>query len=338
MNINLEKTRVTIGITSYDRFDLLIETINSVRSQVFSDFRVIIANDNPERTLEKDSLGIQNDKRFIIINHVSNLGEIRTLNSLLDVSQTEFFIWLSDDDLMHPLFLTEAVRALDANKKAVAFYSAYSTGIHWEPEMHLLMSDQELSVFEQSIFLPRYASREIRLIGCYGLFRREAIVAIGGFHQLGTGFSPYSDTILPILVSKYGDILYVEKSYIFLRTHEGSLSNSSQQLKSYVSAQRDFLILIAPFLENMQTKQREKILIDFFEWFSSDRAGVIRRKKGFFAPLFTQLEQDCYFLRILMVRNLRKLMLLPSILKRFLMSFRTLVKGKLIQPANEIKA
>ena len=338
MTGNREESRVTIGITSYDRFDMLIESINSVRSQVFSNFNVIIANDNPERNLELDSLGIKNDERFIIVNHESNLGEIATLNSLLHAARTEFFTWLSDDDLMHPLFLGEAVKELDTNKKAVAFYSAFSTGTKWETEEDLLTCNQESAVFDQSIFLPLYASREMRLIGCYGLFRREAILATGGFPQLGTGFSPYSDTILPILVSKYGEVVYVDRPYIFLRTHEGSLSNSSQELQSYVSAQRDFLISIAPFLVNIQRTQRENILTGFFEWFSNDRAGVIRRKKGLFGPLLSQVNQDCYFIRQLKVRNGRKLMLLPSILKRFQMTFRTLIKANLIHHTNQIEA
>lgn len=334
----LEKPRVTIGITSYDRFEMLIETINSVRFQEFSNFNVIIVNDNPRRILESDSLGIKDDKRFIIINHESNIGEIRTLNSILNAAQTEFFTWLSDDDLLHPHFLKEAVEELDNHVKAAAFYTSFATGTLWESSANLITDHHESVVYKQSSFLQGYASKEILLIGCYGLFRREAILATGGFLQLGSGFSPYSDTILPILLSQYGEIVYVDKQYVFLRTHEGSLSNSSQELYSYVSAQSDFLKLITPFLENMHRSQREKILIDFFEWFSNDRAGVIRRKKGVIVSLFKQVKQDFSFLRQLSVRNTLKLALFPSIIKRCQLTFRTVAKANLNFSINETKA
>lgn len=323
--------RITIGVTSYDRFDLLIETINSIKSQVFSDFKVIIVNDNPKRILKVEALGIENDKRFVIINHLANLGEIQTLNSVLALARSEYFTWLSDDDLIHPHFLRDAVSELDAHEKTVAFYSAYSTGTHWDNHSNFLTSDMEPCVFEFSKLLPAYASREIRLIGCYGIFRRKALQASGGFNQLGSGFSPYSDTILPILISQFGPVIYVDKPYVFLRTHMSSLSSSSQDLKSYVSAQKDFLIFLQLLLNEEMVLQRESVLCDFYKWFSDDRAGVIRRSNRLVAPILKQIVEDYSFLLDLKVKNSLRLKLIPSILIRTQLTIRTLLKAKLIR-------
>lgn len=321
--------RVTIGITTFDRFDMLIETINSVKNQTFSDVRVLIVNDNPERKLETRLLGIGDDSRFSVINHDSNLGEIQTLNSLLGLAETEYITWLSDDDLLHPLFLQEALKELDGNAEAVVFYSSYFAGAQWQPELVEIDHNLNAQIFDKRTFLPDFASGKIQLIGCYGVFRKQSILDAGGFPQLGTGFSPYADTILPILISAQGKVLYTDIKYVFFRTHEESLSNSSQELESYTSAQKDFLTLISPVLSKTLEMDSYKIRRDFFNWFSSDRAAVIGRSPGLFLPLLTQIRQDMDFLNRLEISFFKKLFLVPAILGRFHMTYRTLLKVKI---------
>ena len=330
MSVSSILPQVTIGITTYDRFDLLIETIDSVRNQTFVDFKVIIANDNPERNLDTKSLGISDDSRFSVINHVSNLGEIRTLNYLLSLADTEYFTWLSDDDIIHPFFLEAAVKGLNCNSEAVAFYSSYSSGSNWQPQVLEVQSTLRLQVFDTSTFLSAYSARKIRLIGCYGLFRRTAVVVAGGLHQLGSGFAPYADTLLPILIAVQGKIIYTDAKYIFLRIHKGSLSSSSRDLKSYVSAQKDFISIISPLLLEIMEYQRKNIRRDFFDWFSDDRAAILQRNPGIIAPLLLQIAYDKIFLLHSEIAFPTKLRLLPSLFRRFLMTFRTLLKARVV--------
>jgi len=326
-----EEPRLTIGITTYDRIELLIETINSVRNQSFSNFKVLIANDNPNRKLDKKLLGINRDSRFTLINHDTNLGEIETLNHLLELSKSEFFTWLSDDDLIHPNFFQEALAALDKNRLAVAFYSSYSTGSTWKPNLDEKYSDQAVTSFDQFSFLATYASKMTKLIGCYGIFRRTAILASGGFIQLGTGFAPYSDTLIPILISAQGKILFSQDQLVFLRTHENSLSNSSRELRAYTSSQRDFITILNKLTSTIPKEERDEIFRDFFSWFSSDRAAVICRSSGFIRPLFTQIGNDLVFLRYLEVKFATKLFLLPSLINRLFLSACSLIKVSVIR-------
>jgi len=330
LNAN-EEPRLTIGITTFDRIELLIETINSVRSQAFSNFKVLIANDNPNRKLDKKLLGIDNDSRFTLINHDINLGEIKTLNLLLELSKSEFFTWLSDDDLIHPNFFQEALVALDENRLSVAFYSSYSTGSTWKPDLEEKCVGQAVTTFDEFSFLTAYASKKTRLIGSYGIFRRTAILATGGFLQLGNGFAPYSDTLIPILISAQGNILFSQNQLVFLRTHENSLSNSSRELRSYTSSQRDFITVLDKFSSTIPQEQREVIFCDFFTWFSDDRAVVICRSSGFIGPLLTQIGIDFVFLRYLEVKFATKLFLLPSLINRLFLSARSIIREKMIR-------
>lgn len=330
LNTN-EEPRLTIGITTFDRIELLIETINSVRNQTFTNFKVLIANDNPRRKLDKKILGIDHDSRFTLINHDVNLGEIKTLNLLLELSNSEFFTWLSDDDLIHPRFFQEAVLALDENKLSVAFYSSYSTGSAWEPGLDETNLNKAVTTFDKFSFLAAYASRKTKLIGCYGIFRRNAIQAAGGFLKLGTGFAPYSDTLIPILISSQGNILFSQNQFVFLRTHESSLSNTSRELISYTSSQRDFIAILNDSALGIPKEQKDQIFRDFFTWFSNDRAAVICRSTGILVPLLTQIKNDIFFLRYFEIKFTTKLFLFSFLINRLLLSARSLIKEKMFR-------
>jgi len=321
--------RVTIGITTFDRFELLIETIESIKEQLFSNFKVIIVNDNPARTLNLHSLGVENDIRFTIINQHSNLGEIRTLNLLLSLAETQYFTWLSDDDLFHPLFLQVAITELDSNQEVSAFYSSYFSGENYNSEDFNCEQSLAVHTFDKYKFLEHYSARLIQLIGSCGVFRLETLKAIGGIHKLGTGFSPYSDTLIPILISIKGKILFSNAKYVFFRNHQLSLSNSSKDLESYTSAQKEFLILIAPLLKDFTKSSKNKIFTNFFTWFSNDRAAITRRNSHFIAPLVNQFQQDVRFLLNLNISFLNKLLILLSLCPRVTLSARTLLKSRL---------
>ena len=74
-----------------------------------------------------------------------------------------------------------------------------------------------------------------------GLMRKEFLVAIRGVKRLGSGFSPYSDTLLPLKLSKYGDIAFCSTPLAYYRSHAGSISSSSKSICAYQSAQLDFI-------------------------------------------------------------------------------------------------
>ena len=92
-----------------------------------------------------------------------------------------------------------------------------------------------------SDLLFRYHNKELNFHGCYGMFKKNYLKSIGGMRQSGVGLSPYSSEII-ILHSAHEDkIGYQDKSPIFYRYHNDSLSIYSQDVESYVTSQFVFL-------------------------------------------------------------------------------------------------
>ena len=101
----------SIGITTYERVEMLIQALNSILGQTFHDYEVIVSNDNPNRTLTGETLDID-DPRVIFINQTENLGEFHNMDYLLKTSRGRYFTWLADDDYYAPNFLQEVYKAI----------------------------------------------------------------------------------------------------------------------------------------------------------------------------------------------------------------------------------
>ena len=233
----------SILITTYDRYSLLVTSINSALAQTHDNIEVIISNDNPERTLTSESLNI-NDKRVSVFNTAGQLGEINNMNHLLSLSNSSWVTWLADDDLLHPRFVEVALKAVTSPSFAVsAFYSGYQSFSNDSDLFKTLKSSHydSPSFYNKDQFLCNYLDKDFIPVGTMGLMNKQFLFAIGGVQQLGSSFSPYSDTLIPLQLSKYGHIAFCSTGLAYYRVHPGSVSSSNKCLDAYQSAQLDFV-------------------------------------------------------------------------------------------------
>lgn len=234
--------KVTIGITTFNRNELLKECIRSVCNQTYENLEVLIGNDFVGRDVSLAELGIS-DTRVRVINNRANLGEFQNMNMLLQMASGEYFTWLADDDLLHPMFLTHVFNQirLKGNESIIGVFTGYEVGVSFNLETQKKIGDSSVIRLNCREFLPRYFSKNIEIIGCYGVFKKSTLMKIGGIQKLGDGFGPYSDTALPVRLCRYGDFVVSREKLLLLRAHSGSLSASTTDMDSYLGAERDFL-------------------------------------------------------------------------------------------------
>jgi glycosyltransferase involved in cell wall biosynthesis len=271
-------TLITIGLITYNRPELLRETVGAVLNQKYSNFELLIGNDCPDVPVTFEMLGIKPDARVKILNYPKNMGEIANMNYLLDISTTEWFTWMADDDACHPQWLSDlfsVVENSDSNISAV--YSNYSTGSTIDSEYFNEIAETKPTVFQSNIFIEKYVSRHINLIGCFGLMRTDALKDIGGIPLLGDSFGPYSDTLIPILLSQSGAIGYIDTPLVFLRVHKGSTSASSSDFSAFTTAEKDFLVHLRLVCSMDSKIDMDSVIYDMSLWFASNEFEVMSR-------------------------------------------------------------
>jgi glycosyltransferase involved in cell wall biosynthesis len=271
---------VTIGITAYNRPELLREAVLSIINQTYSNFELLIGNDYTKTPVTFDTLGISPDSRVKLLNYSENMGEINNMNHLLNLAQTEWFVWLADDDVFHQSFLEATLNSIGNKSGVVAAYSGYTSG-------NTLKSNffNDIDVYRSvnlsiSTFIPKYTSKEVELIGCYGLMKTEKLKIIGGMPSLGSSFGPYSDALVPILLSQFGSIDYLKSPLCFLRTHNKSLSASSSEIEAYEGAETDFLTELTNACRTVININIDQCIFDMVIWFRDNEFSVISRNNS----------------------------------------------------------
>lgn len=116
------KPRVSIVIPYYNAAEYVGDTLESVFSQTYRDFEVILVNDGSPDTpelLKAISPWIER----IVYFEISNQGPSTARNKGILASQGELLAFLDSDDLWEPNYLEVQVQKLDENPSADIVYS-----------------------------------------------------------------------------------------------------------------------------------------------------------------------------------------------------------------------
>jgi glycosyltransferase involved in cell wall biosynthesis len=121
------ETRVTVAIPTFNRAELLKISIESVLSQDYPDFCVLVldnaSSDNTEAVVRSC-----NDSRITYVRNTTNIGLFRNWNRAIELNTSPFLNILQDDDQMISGFISESVLSLEKHPKA-AFSVAGVRGI-----------------------------------------------------------------------------------------------------------------------------------------------------------------------------------------------------------------
>jgi glycosyltransferase involved in cell wall biosynthesis len=107
--------KITVCIPTYNRPDELKKALNSVLAQSYTDFEMIIA-DNASSNAQVQDIGLEyslRDPRIKYIRHDSNIGACKNYLFLETMVQTDYFIWLGDDDYWSSNHLESLVLKMD---------------------------------------------------------------------------------------------------------------------------------------------------------------------------------------------------------------------------------
>jgi glycosyltransferase involved in cell wall biosynthesis len=121
--------KVTIGLPVSNGADYIELALQSLLSQSFTDFELIISdNGSQDATPEICAHYAQLDPRITYFREEKNRGASWNYNRLVAEAKGEYFKWASHDDLCAPEFLARCVQAMDSCSDIVLCF-AYSNFI-----------------------------------------------------------------------------------------------------------------------------------------------------------------------------------------------------------------
>lgn len=193
---------VSFCFTTYKRGDILKSTLESVRMQTFSDYEVIVSDNDPDCSGRIIVEGMQ-DSRFKYFSNGVNLGMKPSFNKSLQHSAGEYIVMIADDD---PVYF-DMLETLVQLQKDYSDYGLYMGGSDWfctHPKVaklynikvgtnSWLSSEHEINyikTFSAPDFLKNFFKFNIfpSYLWSTCMVKKEILVQMGGVPDYGTPF------------------------------------------------------------------------------------------------------------------------------------------------------
>ena len=119
----MKKPSVSIIMPAYNRAELIAEAIDSVRSQTYTDWELIIIDDGSNDNTAAVVKSFLSDKRIIFHQHARNLGLAAAYNSGFSLSRAKYIAIQDSDDISLPDRIEKEVAILERYPECALVFS-----------------------------------------------------------------------------------------------------------------------------------------------------------------------------------------------------------------------
>lgn len=113
---------ISIIVTIYNSEKFLKEALDSIVSQTYKDYEVIMVNDGSTDSSRAIAFSYTSDSRFILIDS-SHIGFPRAKNLGLSNAHGDYIIFLDSDDIAHPQWLELLIKSILENNADISYCS-----------------------------------------------------------------------------------------------------------------------------------------------------------------------------------------------------------------------
>ncbi|MCP3873879.1 MAG: glycosyltransferase family 2 protein [Desulfobacteraceae bacterium] len=227
--MNEENSLVSILIPTYNRSNYVKETIESAISQSYTNIEIIISNNNSIDNTEeivRDYI-TKYPGKIKYYRQKRNIGMVGNWNFCLEKCSGEYFVLLSDDDVLRKHFVELTIKAytIDSNISFVCNLPAIkyeNTGSIIYPDSNILTSMDAIT------FIKKHFLGLVSLAPCGMLFRTQDVISINGYPN---EFPFATDTAVWLQIAFDGEIIVIGVPLVYYRIHSSALSSSIDSIR-----------------------------------------------------------------------------------------------------------
>ena len=207
--------KICLAMPLYNQTQFLEEALQSLLSQTYSDFRLLVVDDStepsPGTTIKRYAA---KDSRIEYIKNESRKGMVGNWRACFKhAGDVDYFAWVGDHDVWHPEWLEKMVAALNKNPNVVLAYPVFERitvdgNVIDKPSRFFSTENMTESRRIKSV------CREARAFGkmVYGLFRTDALRRAGVFRRV-----LFPDVILMYELCLQGEFKQVKEKLWYIR-------------------------------------------------------------------------------------------------------------------------
>jgi glycosyltransferase involved in cell wall biosynthesis len=214
--------RVSIGMPVYNGERYLGAAIESLVTQTFGDFELIISdNASTDGTAQICQQFARQDSRIRYVRHLRTREARDNFQYVLDQARAPYFMWAAHDDLREPEFLGTLVAALDATDDAVLASCRYDLIGEDGARLRVVSVDwgrilARPPFWRVAAMISLDEQKTHKAVHIYGLMRRDELtVAVRAMQPVDT-YSGFDVCILIYLMCR-GGVVFVDRLLMHYR-------------------------------------------------------------------------------------------------------------------------
>jgi glycosyltransferase involved in cell wall biosynthesis len=230
-------------MSTYKRPDFLEIQIRSLLKQTFTDFEIVISDNDPEGSGKK-AIAVFDDSRISYEVNRENLGMVKSFNHSLSKARGEFVIMITDDDPVYNDML-ETLHSLYVKYPGYGVYHGGCELLCYTPFTAKVLRakvginsclSSELNYNEEKIYTAHefpyvYFRNQLGsyLLWSVGAVRREILIETGGMPDYGTEYM--TDQAYTAVNCSHSGVVYINRSLGYQAIHGDNFGFS--QVKSF---------------------------------------------------------------------------------------------------------
>jgi glycosyltransferase involved in cell wall biosynthesis len=250
---------VSILMTAYNREQYIIEAIESVLYNHYTNIELIIVDDgSKDETVNIARRFEKIDNRIKVFINSQNLGDYPNRNKAASLAKGEFIMYVDSDDKLLPDTITNIFK--DSNGGLSLNFAMY-----WQH------SDKRFQLAGNDALKMHFFDKQFLYMGPGGTFIRKSFFdSVGGYPEK---YGPANDMYFNLKACSFSEIYLFPYEFIYYRIHDGQeINNHFNYLYNNYNYMRDALNdLPLPFTEKqlnwLKKKNKRRFVVNLFNYF-----------------------------------------------------------------------
>lgn len=218
----MKEPLVSVCIPNYNYGHFIEMAIKSACEQSYSNIEVVVV-DNASTDQSIDIIAsLQQKYQFRFVRNERNIGMVENFNKCMELSNGEFVLFLSSDDVLKPQFVSRCMELFSTYD--VGMVAAHCDGID---DQHNV-ADKKPFYESSGIIKGQEHAKIFLMTGVYFpsqvLIRKKTLQSVGGWN---TKYPIFFDWYLWFCISLKSNIGYIRDSLVSYREHDHNASSAS---------------------------------------------------------------------------------------------------------------
>ncbi len=247
----MKRNLVSFIIPVYNIYEFLEETIHSIKLQDYNNIEIIVIDDGSNKEAKENIIRICKKHPNLLLIHKKNKGQALARKKGVEIATGDYIMFIDADDLLAESAVSNLVNSLENNLNCIASYGIKTKYYIGGKVKFVIPSPEEA---RNGNILPALLKGVPLLSNGNICIKKEYIEKVEFPKNIQQG----EDWITWCRLALLGDIIFIDKLVLKIRSHENNISNQIYKEPNLLFKMLPYVFEDKQFIEKIGAKKIAK--------------------------------------------------------------------------------